>query len=131
MSSLTAENILTLIEQLPPSEQARLRQLMDERQRVQPQPESLPAGPENHQPKEPPPEKPLRPIRPMPDSTREMRWIATHQREYVGQWVALDGDRLIAASPNHEEVTAAAEADGAGLPLFAYIDDPDKIYAGF
>jgi hypothetical protein len=71
------------------------------------------------------------PSKPMPDSTREMRWLAEHQREYVGQWVALDGDRLIAVSPNHEEVAAAAEADGAYLPLFTYIDDPDKVYAGF
>ncbi len=60
-----------------------------------------------------------------------MQWIAEHQREYVGQWVALDGDRLIAASPDHEEVSKAADADGAYLPLFAFIDDPNKIYAGF
>ena len=61
------------------------------------------------------------PSKPIPDSTREMRWIAEHQREYVGQWVALDGDRLIAASPNRREVSAAAKADGAysGLHLRA------------
>lgn len=60
-----------------------------------------------------------------------MQWIAEHQREYVGQWVALDGDCLIAASPDHEEVSKAADTDGAYLPLFAFIDDPNKIYAGF
>ncbi|MBL8205565.1 MAG: hypothetical protein JNM09_15120 [Blastocatellia bacterium] len=114
MSTITAESMLQLIEQMPLSEQLKLKQLMA--QRVEPQPKQL--------------DKHLQP-KPIPDSTREMRWLAEHQREYVGQWVALDGDRLIAASPNHEEVAAAADADGAYLPLFTYIDDPDKVYAGF
>jgi len=30
------------------------------------------------------------------DRSRQMAWIAAHQEEYAGQWVALDGDRLIA-----------------------------------
>jgi hypothetical protein len=67
----------------------------------------------------------------MPDSTRELKWVAEHAREYAGQWVALDGDRLIAHSPNHDEVFAAAEADGVYLPLITFVEDPDKVYAGF
>ena len=31
---------------------------------------------------------------------RAMQWIAEHRNEYVGQWVALDGDRLLAAGPS-------------------------------
>lgn len=120
MSTITAEGILQLIDQLPPIEQAKLNQMMEQRQ---PKPETKPQ-------RNGTPARQLKPI-PMPDSTREMRWLAEHQREYVGQWVALDGDRLIAASFNHEEVAAAADADGAYLPMFAYVDDPDKIYAGF
>ena len=26
---------------------------------------------------------------------REMRWLSQHRSEYDGQWVALEGDRLI------------------------------------
>ncbi len=118
--------MLQLIEQMPPTEQLKLKQLMAERAEPQAQPEA--ASGASSQAKQL--DKRLLP-KPMPDSTREMRWIAEHQREYVGQWVALDGDRLIAASSNHEEVAAAADADGAYLPLFTYIDDPDKVYAGF
>ena len=48
---------------------------------------------------------------------RALHWIADHALEYKGQWVALDGDRLIAHGANADEVFDAAEADGADLPL--------------
>jgi len=123
MSTITAEGILQLIDQLSPVEQAKFRQLLARRESTQSTSTTTlhRDGTINNK---------LKPV-PAPDSTREMRWLAEHQREYVGQWVALDGDRLIAASFNHEEVVAAADADGAYLPMFAYVDDPDKIYAGF
>ena len=44
-----------------------------------------------------------------------------HAHEYGGQWVALDGDRLIAHGTNADEVFAAADVDGAYLPLVTYI----------
>ncbi len=125
MATMTAETILQLVDQLTPFEQKKFRQLLEQREPMptQPKSETQPqrnGASTNH----------LKPI-PVPDSTREMRWIAEHQHEYVGQWVALDGDRLIAASFDHEEVAAAADADGAYLPMFAYVDDPNKTYAGF
>lgn len=126
MSTITAENVLQLIDQMSLSEQLKLKQLLAQRAEPHPQAEATNGTPSKTKQLD----KRLQP-KPMPDSTREMRWLVEHQREYVGQWVALDGDRLIAASPNHEEVAAAAEADGAYLPLFTYIDDPDKVYAGF
>lgn len=60
---------------------------------------------------------------------RALHWIADHAREYKGQWVALDGDRLIAHGANADEIFDAAA--GANLPLVGFVDDPDKIYAGF
>ena len=48
-----------------------------------------------------------------------------HAHEYGGQWVALDGDRLIAHGENAEAVFAAADADGAYLPLVTYIPPVD------
>lgn len=96
---------MTASMQLPSSERAKLRQILEEQ---------LNSAAEQR----------LRPI-PMPDSTRETEWIAQHKREYAGQWVALDGDRLIAHGTNHDEVWAAAEADGAYLPLCTFIENPD------
>ena len=43
----------------------------------------------------------------MPDRTRKHEWVKTHKQEYAGQWVALDGDRLVAASPVQQEVLEA------------------------
>jgi hypothetical protein len=128
MSSLNAENVLNLIDQLPPVEQARLRQLLAERPRVLPQPADR--GAPNGAALKPPLDKRL-PNRPAHDSSRELRWLAEHRHEYANQWVALEGDRLIAASPNRDEVSVAAAVDGAHLPLFAFIEDPDRLYAGF
>lgn len=108
MSDITVENILNQISQLPLAEQIRLRQMLEQREKPKP-----------------PRDKRVPPI-PVPDSTREMKWVAEHRREYAGQWVALDGDRLIAHGTDSKVVYAAAKADGAYLPMVTFIDDPDN-----
>lgn len=105
------------LNQLPPSEQIRLRQLIDQ------------VGQEQRPPK-PPLDKRM-PPKPMPEGAyRSLRWVKEHARTYAGQWVALDGDRLIAHSPNHDEVWAAAKASGVRLPLITFVENPDKIFMG-
>jgi len=112
MSTLTAESILRLIEQLPSTERIRLNRLLARRQV-----ESATA--------KPPLDKRV-PCEAMKDRTREMKWIEEHKHEYAGQWVALDGHRLIAASPIRAEISAAVKADGAELPLIHRIASPDE-----
>ena len=112
MSTLTAESILKLIEQLPTTELIRLNQLLAWKQA-----ESAKAKPQIDS---------RAPCEPMKDRTREMKWIEEHKHEYVGQWVALDGDRLIVASPIRAEISAAIKADGAKLPLVHRITSPDE-----
>ena len=120
MSSITAESLLPLIAQLPQPERAKLRVLLDE------QTESEQCS--NGQVVKAPRDKRL-PSKPMRDCSREMQWIADHAREYARQWVALDGDRLTAASPNHNEVWTAADVDGATLPMITFLEYfGDKIY---
>lgn len=110
---LTAENILTLIEQLPTTERARLNQMLTEQ-------ESEPA-------KTKPPLDKRVPCKPMPDDTRERQWVREHKHEYAGQWVALDGDRLIAASPIQQEVWDAVSLDSERPPLVLRIPSPDDL----
>ena len=117
MSKITVENILSQIVLLPPPEQIRLRQLMDQVEQKQ-------------KPSKPPLDKRV-PSKPVPDRTSELRWIQKHAREYIGQWVALDGDRVIAHSPDAQEVFAAVDADSAYLPLIHFVEDPDKHYLYF
>lgn len=112
MSDLNVENILNQIAQLPPGEQSKLWRLWEERQTEQPQ-NSFPATPDRRVPSVP-----------QPDYRPALRWLAEHARDYAGQWVALDGDRLIAHDHDAQVVYAAARADGAYLPLVTQVEDP-------
>src|SRR5262245_17813309 len=107
---MTAEHILVLIEKLPSAERTRLNQLLTEQR-------SEPAKSKTARDKRVPCE-------PMPDRTDELDWVERHKHEYPGQWVALDGDRLIAASSNRMEISAAVKADGANVPLILRIPSP-------
>jgi Family of unknown function (DUF5678) len=109
---LTADNVMQLIEQMPKAERLKLRALFD-RSVTEP-------------PAKPPRDKRV-PSQPMPDRTCERQWVEDHKHEYPGQWVALDGDRLIAASTNEMEVWDAVDADGAHLPLVLRVPAPDDL----
>ncbi|MFN0112206.1 MAG: DUF5678 domain-containing protein [Blastocatellia bacterium] len=110
---MTAENILTLIERLPSTERTRLDHLLS-------QPHAEPI-------KTKPPRDKRVPSQPMPDRDEELEWVEQHKHEYPGQWVALDGNRLVAASSNRIEISDAVKADGAKLPLILRIPSPDDL----
>ena len=63
---------------------------------------------------------------PEPDPEPDLRWIKAHKAEHAGQWVALDGERLIAAGNTEREVANAARLDGAYLPLIVYLPHPHE-----
>ena len=123
MDTITAESVLHLIAQMPPTEKSKLKKLMEQRGTMQ-----SPAETANGTTPKPAQQLDKRmPPKPMPDGTCTRQWLAQHRREYADQWVALDGDRLIAAGKDHDAVWAAAEADGAHLPLITFIEDPDNL----
>ena len=51
----------------------------------------------------------------------ELQWLAKESRPYAGQWVALEGPRLVAHGQRLADVRAAANAAGALDPIFATV----------
>jgi hypothetical protein len=63
---------------------------------------------------------------PIKDRSKEKAWIERHRDEYAGQWIALDGDRLLGHGKSFKDV--AKSADDAGVPdaLIFIVEEPDK-----
>jgi predicted Zn-dependent protease len=104
----TLEQIIDEARALSPAEKRRLRQALD-RELEQPAPaqSAKPAYPTNEQ---------------------ERAWVEAHRDEYLGQWVALDGDHLVAHGTNARTVYEAARAQGVEIP---YIDRVEKKVEAF
>lgn len=62
-------------------------------------------------------------------SAQELHWIASHGREYAGQWVALAGDQMLAHGCTGREVFAAV-AHLAERPLVIKIDEQERLPFG-
>jgi len=59
-----------------------------------------------------------------------MRWLEEHEAEYAGQWLALDGDRLLACGANAKQVYAAARVAGVDVPFVVFAEDREKAQWG-
>lgn len=65
-----------------------------------------------------------------PDRSLEMKWIVEHRKEYSGQWVALDGDRLLSHGKDAREVFAIARNSGVEAPFFVHLEAEDALPFG-
>jgi hypothetical protein len=102
------EAILEKVRHLPESKQEEVLRFVDELERS-PAPRSVPYW----------------------DGKKEMEWLKNNSSQYVGLWVALDGDRLIAATHSGREAFAAADAQGVKRPLVHFIHPPDEHMSGW
>lgn len=69
---------------------------------------------------------------PANERREEMQWLAQESSSYAGEWVAIQGPRLIAHGPKLADVSAAAIAAGVNDPFFASVpEDPDVPLAGW
>jgi predicted DNA-binding antitoxin AbrB/MazE fold protein len=67
---------------------------------------------------------------PANERRQELEWLAKESGPFAGQWVALDGSRLVAHGPKLAAVSAAARAAGVVEPFFASVpDDRDLPFA--
>lgn len=58
---------------------------------------------------------------------RRMAWLKTHQEEYGGQYVALDGDQFISTGRTLREAVEAARAAGHPQVFATYLSKPDEV----
>jgi hypothetical protein len=58
---------------------------------------------------------------------RQLEWLKAHREEYAGQYVALEGDRLIATGKNFPEAARAAKAAGVPEAFVTFIYPPDYV----
>lgn len=69
--------------------------------------------------------------RPLDNRRAELDWLANESRHFAGEWVALDGSRLVAHGPKLAAVNAAAQAAGVSQPFFASVPDDNLPFGGW
>src|SRR5262245_59887146 len=117
MSQATAEMILAEIAALPAEEREKLRALLNQ----QSSPVNGQAATNDF-------------IQPFDttDTAPSLRWLAEHRVEFAGQYVARDGDRLLAHGTDPQPVIEAVRASGLNGPFFTYLQPLDALpFAGF
>ena len=102
----TLEQILEEAGKLPAEEQRRLRAALNA---LDPNGDTQPAYKTNEQ---------------------ERSWINAHRDEYLGQWVALDGDHLIAHGADARTVYQAARAQGVEIPYIDRVEPQVEAFMG-
>ena len=69
---------------------------------------------------------------PVEDRRQDLDWLAKESAPYAGQWVALEGGRLVSHGTKLATVSAEAKAAGIVEPLFAHVSaDRDLPFAGW
>jgi Family of unknown function (DUF5678) len=69
---------------------------------------------------------------PVTNRSLETEWLHTHRDQYAGQWVALDGNRLIASGDDLKQVAETARRSGVPDALMVRIEPRDALpFAGF
>jgi hypothetical protein len=60
-------------------------------------------------------------------SAKSLRWLHENREKYLGQWVALDGDRLIGSGPTAKEVYSKAKAEGIEIPFVELVSERESV----
>ena len=60
----------------------------------------------------------------------EQRWLREQGQAFAGEWVALDGNRLLSHGLNARTVYDEARAAGVAAPFFVRVAVPDELPSG-
>jgi hypothetical protein len=105
--TLSVDQIIRSIEKLPAAEQQRIRQWLEDNGTKNGE------GHDSHAHAN--------------RSSESLRWLHENREKYSGQWVALDGDRLIASGPTAKEVYSNAKAAGVEIPFVELVTDRERL----
>lgn len=65
------------------------------------------------------------------DRSAELAWIAEHRRQYQGEWVVLDGSRLIGHGVDPGALVERARSQGVERPLVTRIEEESASTGGW
>ena len=68
--------------------------------------------------------------RPYIDRSRELAGLAAHREEYAGQWVVLEGERLLGHDCDPRPIVDNARAEGIECPFVLHIRAESGPYIG-
>jgi len=102
----TLEEIISEARALAPAEKRRLRQALD--QDLENQPGRSPYH----------------------TYEREHAWVEAHRDDYLGQWVAVEDDRLVAHGTNPRQVYLAAREAGIEVPYVVRVHEREEPFTG-
>jgi len=105
--TLSVDQIIKSIEKLPTTEQERIRRWLEDKGATNKEGH----GPHAHANR----------------SAKSLGWLHENREKYSGQWVALDGDRLMASGPTAKEVYSKAKAEGVAIPFVEQVTDPEPV----
>lgn len=64
------------------------------------------------------------------DFSKSREWLKAHRHEYIGQWIVLDGDRLVGAGDDPRPIVAQARAEGVTMPFVEFVRDTSEPFMG-
>ncbi len=106
----TLEQIIDEVRALSPSERRKLREALDsELDQSTPRQSSKPS---------------------YRTYERENAWLDAHRDEYLGQWVAVEGDGLVAHGMDPRQVYLAAREAGIAVPFIERVEKREDAYTG-
>ena len=114
MTGTTLEQVINIARNLPPEALRSLREWIEEQEKN--------AATQRHEDLSQRDEERFR------DS---LRWVDEHRDEYLGQWVALDGDRLVSYGRDAKKVYEEARAAGVQSPFLKRVTKDDLPFGGW
>ena len=106
----TLEQVINEVRTLSPTEKRTLRQVLDDH--LEEPPSTQVSTPD------------------YPTHEKERAWLEAHRDEYLGEWVALDGDRLLAHGSDARIVYEAARAKGVEAPFVERVQPKVDAFMG-